>query len=153
MRGKRKRIEKVELVNIIRRIFEVVGIEITGELIITRTSLGEGIIRDQRIHSLNKFIELFSDGIYVIEGYDVTIKGVDQEPFSITYICIDADYRENEWTVTLRTDEEEIFTSEISTIEAREIEIVKVIQLGLSSLTAIINFAHSTMEVLNPPSS
>ncbi|KPJ53020.1 MAG: hypothetical protein AMJ37_01955 [Dehalococcoidia bacterium DG_18] len=99
--------------------------------------------------SLEKFIELFSDGRYIIEGYDVTIKGIDQESFCITYICVNAEYHENHWRVKLRTDEEEIFTSEISTIEARETKITDAIQVGLNAITAIINLAHSTKEYLS----
>lgn len=130
-----------DLVPILRRIFEVNGLEIKGDMVVARRLLGEGVIRNLKIFTLERFVQLFGDGKYFIEGFDVTVKGLDPEPFYINYICIEAEYEDKNWKVEVRTDEEEIFYSEASQLDTRKDNLSDVCIDGLRLFTSLLQMA------------
>jgi hypothetical protein len=132
---------KMDLIEITRRLLYVSGIEIRGDIVFARRLLAEGFVRTIRMFTLETFIRLFGEGHYVIEGFDVTIRGIDPEPFYINYICFEAEFRDSQWTVLTRTDEEEIFYTESDRLVARSESITERAKGALEILSSLVGLA------------
>ncbi|MBC8274656.1 MAG: hypothetical protein H8E40_06795 [Chloroflexi bacterium] len=126
----------------IRELFRVAGIEIKGELHIIRRLLGEGSIRNVNITTLERFVRLFGDGQYVIEGFDVSIKGSDEvQGYAINYVCFEANYSNNSWSVIVRTDEEETYSTDIRELNERNSKLGTLGMELFKLIAAIIDLA------------
>lgn len=144
LKGKKKEDTFVDLV---RSIFEACGIAISGELIVERRFLGEGIIRNVRIYTLETYVRLFGEGKYIFQGEDVEIKGVDPEPFYINYMCIEGEYKDAKWDLVVRMDEEEILYADPEKLEARSITIARQAKTGIETLTSLLRLAEKVLDL------
>ena len=143
---KRKKKRENNFIDLVCRIFEACGIQINGELKVSRRYLGEGIVRTIRIHTIDTYVRLFGEGQYIIEGEDVVIKGVDTEPFNINYMCIEGEYENSKWNLAVRMDEEEILYTELDRLDLRSVEIAQKAQTGLETLTSLLRLADKVFD-------
>lgn len=146
--------QKPGMEDLLRIILRTAGIDIQGELIFLKRVLGKGLSRNIRIYSIETFVRLFSDGYYFLEGYNVTINNIEPAPFYINYVCINAEYEDNEWTVNIRTDEEEITYEDIDKLENRAAQLVDKAHQAFRVVSAIADFASKAWDVVKsfPPS-
>ena len=137
----RKKRKDTSLIDLIRRILKACGIEIRGDLVVAKRILGEGIARRMNIYSIDTFIRFFEDGKYVIEGEEVEILGLDPEPFEITWICIEGEYKDSNWKLTVRMDEEEISYVDPEKLNVRSVNIEQMAKTSLDTLSSLMQFA------------
>lgn len=128
-----------DLVAVVRSIFAMRGIIIKGGLHISLRFIGEGYGRI-RLDSFKRFVNLFGNGRYYIDGEDVTVNSIGEQPFKIAYIHIDAEYRNGKWKAKLLTDEEVIFDQDTDKLESRHAELTLQI---ISVLQHLETFANS----------
>ena len=125
-----------DLIAVVRDVFRHRGIEIKGKLRISLRFLGEGY-GVLRIDSLKRFMNLFDNGIYYIDGDDVTVKTLDGDSFNITFLQIKAEYNNGRWKAKLYTDEEVIFEEDIEKLESRREQISIQALIALQDLESI----------------
>lgn len=128
---------KDNLIGLVRQVLASKGLEVKGTLKISLRYPGEGF-GAMRLESLDKFVRLFGDGKYYIEGDNIIVQGIEEHPFSIAYFFVDSEYKEGKWTVKIYTDPEDIYTDDVEYLERRREKITASIKSSLELLAFFI---------------
>lgn len=127
---------------VIREVLSSRGLDVKGDLKVSMRFPGEGygVIK---IESYDKFVKLFSDGRYFIECHNINIRGIEEQgAFTIAFMLIDSEYKNNKWTVNLFTDEEETWVSDIEHLEKRRKKLIEGIKQSLELLTFVVKLGN-----------
>ena len=118
----------------IKRLLSSNGLDVKDGIKVSRRFSGEGY-GVVPIESLDKFIRLFGEGRYYIACTDVNVRGVEEHPYSIAYLLIDAEYKDSKWTIKLFADEEDIYDPDIGHLEKRRQKLKKAVESSLEFFT------------------
>lgn len=105
-----------DLIQLIWKTLKAAGFTVEGEMRVARKEGLEQYVQYETVASLFKSSAV---GEYAIEAWDVRIEGVEDYPFWIYYILIEAVWRDSECTVYVRTGREEIVSDDLSGLGAR----------------------------------
>ncbi len=138
----------IGLKELFRTIRKANGLEVKGDINIGRRLLAEGYVRNISITSLETFVRLFGDGKYFLECYDVVVEKIKEESFYINYMCIEAECSDNQWSVQVRTDEEEIIRPDLKELEARSNKITVGTVESFKLVSAVIQMAGGLKDLI-----
>ena len=105
-----------DLIQLVKKNLEAVGFTVEGDVRVARKEGLEQYVQFETVASLFKASAV---GEYAIEAWDVRVDGVEDYPFWIWYILIEAVWRDSECTVYVRTGREEIVSDDLSGLSAR----------------------------------
>jgi hypothetical protein len=128
--------------NILRTLLLSKGFDVKEKVLLYKYKLSNDLeCGIDRIIDINELIETFGDGNYYLQCFETKISGIDPHPFTIPFMFISANYKNNKCEVTFHADEEEIWTegADIAYLENRKNKLNNVLTQSFEMLPTIVS--------------